>query len=194
MSGISKMRKTIFDAINTHKESVALFEESGAEVVLTAAEIIINCFNNHGCLYLCGNGGSAADCQHIAGEFTGRFRLERRALPAVALCTDTSVMTCIGNDYSLRDIFSRQVKALVNPDDVLWALSTSGESPNILSAAMSAREKGVKVISFTGKPESELERISHCCLCAMTSITSTAQEIHQIAYHIICELVEQYFV
>ena len=97
--------------------------------------MIIDSFESDGCVYLCGNGGSAADCQHIAGEFVGRFRRKRKPLPAVSLTTDTSIMTCIGNDYGYDDIFTRGVDALVKASDILWAFSTSGSSPNVISAA-----------------------------------------------------------
>jgi D-sedoheptulose 7-phosphate isomerase len=112
----------------------------------------------------------------------------------VALSTDTSVLTCIGNDYSFEDIFTRQVDALVKNVDILWAFSTSGSSMNVIAAAKSAKKKGAKVVAFTGKPKSELEKLADVCLCMASSQTSSAQEIHQLAYHIICNLVEQQFV
>ncbi len=117
--------------------------------------MIVKSLRAGGTIYLCGNGGSAADAQHIAGEFVGRFRAERRALPAVALSTDTSILTCIGNDYSFERVFARQVEALVRPGDVLWAFSTSGTSPNVLAAAEEARRKGARVIAFTGRAQQQ---------------------------------------
>lgn len=146
-----------------------------------------------GTLYLCGNGGSAADAQHIAGEFVGRFRTERRALPAVALSTDTSVLTCIANDYDYESIFARQVEALVREGDVLWAFSTSGTSANVLKAAEAARCKGARIIAFTGRSGSPLENLADLCLCADARATARSQEIHQLAYHIVCDLVERSF-
>ncbi len=187
------MNQTIKDAIELHKKLIAEFEATGVETVIQAAGIITDCFRRGGCVYLCGNGGSAADCQHIAGELIGRFRRQRRALPAVALSTDTSVITCIGNDYSFEQIFSRQVEALVEANDVLWAFSTSGTSPNIVAAAQLAKAKGAKIIAFTGRPGSTLEQIADLCLCVDTQWTSAAQEVHQLAYHIICDLIEQNF-
>lgn len=187
------MNKTVTDAIEIHKRLICEFESTGLDTVTKAAEMITDCIRKNGCIYLCGNGGSAADCQHIAGELTGRFKRERRALPAVALSTDTSVITCIGNDYSFEDIFSRQIEALVNADDILWAFSTSGSSANIIAAAKLAKQKGAKVIAFTGRADSELEKIADLCLCVDAPSTAAAQEIHQVAYHIICDLVEQNF-
>ncbi|HEW78937.1 MAG TPA: SIS domain-containing protein [Phycisphaerales bacterium] len=187
------MNQTIKDTIELHKKLIAEFEAAGVETVIQTASIITDCFRRGGCVYLCGNGGSAADCQHIAGELIGRFRRQRRALPAVALSTDTSVITCIGNDYSFEQIFSRQVEALVEADDILWAFSTSGSSPNIVAAAQLAKEKGAKIIAFTGRPGSTLEQIADLCLCVDTQWTSSVQEVHQLAYHIICNLIEQNF-
>jgi len=186
-------RQIITEAIETHRRMVAAFEASAGETVLAAAEMIVQSLRAGGTLYLCGNGGSAADAQHIAGEFVGRFRAERRALPAVALSTDTSILTCIANDYSFEQVFARQVEALVRPGDVLWAFSTSGTSPNVLQAAQAARRQGARVIAFTGRAKSPLEASADLCLCAEASLTARSQEIHQLAYHIICELVEQSF-
>ena len=147
--------------------------------------------SNDGFLYLCGNVGSAADCQHIAGEFVGRFRKERQALPAIAFTTDTSILTCIGNDYRFEDVFARQAEAMITNRDVLWVFSTSGTSKNILAAADVARRKGAKVIAFVGRQHSPLEQIADVCICAQCNLTSTSQEVHQLAYHIICNIVEQ---
>ena len=185
------MKNTVLEMIGTHKELLSAFETDGIETVITAANMITDSLKAGGCVCLCGNGGSAADAQHIAGEFIGRFRKDRKALPAIAFSTDTSVLTCIGNDYSFEDIFARQVEALTKENDILWAFSTSGSSANILKAAKLAKEKGSKVLAFTGKADSELEKISDICLCANSEQTSSSQEIHQLAYHIICNLVEK---
>jgi len=184
------MKQIVMDTIAAHKQHVATLESECVETLLAAAEMITASIRAGGCVYLCGNGGSAADAQHIAGEFVGRFRRERQALPAVALTTDTSVLTAIGNDYDYADIFARQVEALVGPDDVLWAFSTSGASANVLAAAKLAREKGAKVLAFTGRADSALQRLADVCVCVDAPTTSTAQEVHQLAYHIICDLVE----
>lgn len=187
------MKKIITEAIEEHKRLVGEFEATGAETITAIAEMVIESLSQNGCVYLCGNGGSAADCQHIAGEFVGRFRRERKPLPAVAFSTDTSVMTCIGNDYGFEDIFTRQVEAMVNAGDILWAFSASGSSPNVVAAAKLAKEKAAKVIAFTGRGDSELEKIADICLCADSKWTSSAQEIHMLAYHIICDLLDNKF-
>jgi D-sedoheptulose 7-phosphate isomerase len=184
-------RQVIQEAVETHRKMVAAFEASATGTIIAIAEMIVQSLRAGGTLYLCGNGGSAADAQHIAGEFIGRFRIERRALPAVALSTDTSVLTCIGNDYDFDRVFARQVEALAKPGDLLWAFSTSGTSPNVLQAAEAARRKGVRVIAFTGRANSKLQASADLCFCAEAALTARSQEIHQLAYHIICDLVEQ---
>jgi D-sedoheptulose 7-phosphate isomerase len=181
------------ETINDHKALVVQFERDGAAIVGRIAEMIAQSLTEGGTLYLCGNGGSAADAQHIAGEFVGRFRTERRALPAVALSTDTSVLTCIANDYNYESVFARQVEALVRKGDVLWAFSTSGTSANVLKAVEAARCKGARIIAFTGRGNSPLESMADLCLCADARATARSQEIHQLAYHIVCDLVERSF-
>jgi D-sedoheptulose 7-phosphate isomerase len=154
--------------------------------------MLIDCIKSGGCIYICGNGGSAADAQHIAAELVGRFVRERKGLPAVALTTDTSNLTSIANDYGFEHVFRRQVEALVDAGDVLWAFSTSGTSKNVLAAAKLAKEKGASVLVFTGKKDSPLEKLSDACIC-VEGPTATVQEIHQVAYHILCDLVEEAF-
>ena len=187
------IRKQIIETIETHKKMLAEFEESGIETVAAIAQAITRALEQNGTVYLCGNGGSAADAQHIAGELVGRFRRERKALAAVALSTDTSIITSIANDYAFENVFARQVEALVRKGDILWAFSTSGTSANIIAAVQSAKQKGAYVIAFTGKTDSKLEQIADICFCADSESTARSQEIHQLAYHIICDLVEQSF-
>jgi len=175
-----------------HQRLLTEFEAAGVETVIAAAEMIAKCFAKGGCLYLCGNGGSAADAQHIAGEFVGRFRKDRKALPAVALTTDTSVLTCIGNDFGFEDVFVRQVEVFVASSDVLWVFSTSGTSKNVVAAAEAARKKSATIIAFTGSRNTPLESLADICLTVEAPTTACAQEIHQLAYHIICDLVDQH--
>lgn len=184
------MDNVILKTINEHKSAVDNFKDNSIGVLKDIADILIKCLKQSGTVYLCGNGGSAADCQHIAGEFIGRFRVERNPLPAVAFSTDTSVITCIGNDYSFDDVFLRQAEALIKENDILWAFSTSGSSANVIKAVKKAKDNGAKIIAFTGKADSQLERISDICLCAVNPHTSTSQEIHMLAYHIICDLID----
>jgi len=173
------IKKQIIETIETHKKMTAEFETSGIEKVVSIAEAITKALEHNGTVYLCGNGGSAADAQHIAGELVGRFSRERKALAAVALTTDTSIITSI-----------RQVEALVREGDILWAFSTSGTSANVIAAVQSAKKKGAYVIAFTGSTDSNLEQIADICFCADAESTARSQEIHQLAYHIICDLVE----
>lgn len=168
-------------------------QESGVETIAAAAELIVKSLKEGGRVYICGNGGSAADAQHIASEFVGRFEHERKGLPAVALTTDTSLITSISNDYGYENIFVKQVEALVNKGDILWAISTSGSSENIVAAVESAKKKGASVLAFTGKTNSKLEKIADICLCAKSESTARSQEIHQLGFHIICGLVEKAF-
>ncbi len=179
--------------IAAHKAMVAQFEETGVTVLVQMAEMIVKAFEASNTLYLCGNGGSAADAQHVAGEFVGRFQTERRALPAVALSTDTSILTCVANDYDYESVFARQAEALIKPGDVLWAFSTSGTSANVLKAVEVARDRAARVLAFTGRRSSPLEDRADLCLCADAPRTARSQEIHQLAYHIICDLVERSF-
>ena len=184
------MKKIVIDRIETHKKLVARFESKCIESIIAIAEVLVKCLKNDGCIYICGNGGSAADAQHIASELVGRFERQRKGLAAVALTTDTSALTSIANDYGFEHIFRRQVEALVKPNDVLWSISTSGTSANIIDAAKSAKEKKATVVAFTGKADTTLEQIADVCLCIDAPNTAAAQEIHQLAYHIICDLVE----
>ena len=187
------MKNIISENIKAHKPTINHFEQNSIAIVEMIAKLIQEAFENGNQILLCGNGGSMADCQHIAGEFVGKFRKVRSPLPAIALSTDPSLTTCIGNDFSFEDIFSRQVEALGKKDDVLWAFSTSGTSPNVIAAVKMAKEKGLKVIGFTGKTNTPLEDLSDVCLCANSNKTNHSQEVHELAYHIICELIDEKF-
>ena len=187
------LKKQVIETIETHKKMVAELRASAIETLIAAAEAITKSLKQNGRVYICGNGGSAADAQHIAGELVGRFRRERRALAAVALSTDTSVITSIANDCGYENVFARQVEALVGEGDILWAISTSGSSANVIEAAELAKKKGATILAFTGKTNSKLQQIADICFCANDESTPRCQEIHQLAYHIICDLVEQSF-
>lgn len=185
------LEKTILETIDQNLEHVQKLKETSISKIASAAQIIVDSLKNGGCVYLCGNGGSAADCQHIAGEIVGRFRKERKAYAAVALTADASVLTCIANDYGYDDVFRRQLEGLAQKGDILWAFSTSGNSLSVIKAAKLAKEMGVKVIGFTGKSPNELETLCDVYVSANCLVTSTSQEVHMLAYHIICDLVEQ---
>ncbi|MCL1999926.1 MAG: SIS domain-containing protein [Planctomycetes bacterium] len=155
-----------------------IFEEIAGQLSLALA--------SDGKILLAGNGGSAADCQHLAGELVVRFRADRLALPAIALTVDTSVLTACLNDFGPEMVFSRQVEAIGREGDVFWAFSTSGNSRNILTACESARQKGMKVIGFTGQDGGILSKVSHLCFQAPSNITSHIQECHIAVGHMMC--------
>jgi D-sedoheptulose 7-phosphate isomerase len=181
---------TIRRHIEAHRSALVAFERDTAPGIPAVFDLIAGTIRSGGTIWLCGNGGSMADAQHIAGELAGRYRRNRRPLPAQALSTDSAQLTCIGNDYSFGEIFARPLEALGRPGDLLWALSTSGRSPNVLAAARKAREMGIGVLAFTGQPGSPLQELSDLCLCAGSADTARAQELHQLAYHIICDLID----
>src|SRR6476469_10349407 len=144
-----------------------------------------------GTLFFCGNGGSAADAQHMATEYVVRYMRNRRAYPALALTTDTSLLTAAGNDIGFENVFARQVEALARPGDLLIIHSTSGNSPNVLRAAEAARAKGVKVLSFSARDGGALRALSDHNVVIPTTRTDRAQELHLCIQHIICDVVEQ---
>jgi D-sedoheptulose 7-phosphate isomerase len=155
------------------------------------AETITQAFQDGHKLLIAGNGGSAADAQHIAGEFLSRFNFDRNPLPAIALTTDSSVLTAIGNDYGFDRTFERQVRGLGKPGDVFIAISTSGRSPNVIAALKAAREVGLTTIGFTGSgANGVMQPLCDHCLAAPSAETPLIQQIHIVAAHAICGLVE----
>jgi D-sedoheptulose 7-phosphate isomerase len=157
---------------------------------LAIADAITAAMRKGGKLLLAGNGGSAGDAQHIAGEFLSRLNFDRNPLPAIALTTDTSVLTAIGNDYGYDKVFERQVRGLARPGDVLIAISTSGRSPNIMAALKAAREMDVVTVGFTGEGKREMNALCDLTLAAPSASTPQIQQIHIVAAHAICGLVE----
>ena len=141
-------------------------------------------------ILICGNGGSAADSQHMAAEFVGRFVKERQSLPALALTVDTSLLTAVGNDYGFDCVFSRQVEGLGQEGDVLIAISTSGNSANVVKAVKTAKEKGIYVIALTGENGGILAKGSDLCLAVPSQVTARIQEMHIMIIHMICEIAE----
>lgn len=141
-------------------------------------------------IMFCGNGGSAADSQHWAAEIVGRFQKEREGMPAIALTTDTSIITAIANDYGYNKIFARQVEALGREGDVLVGISTSGNSANVVAAIAEAKARGIKTIGFTAIGGGEMAEICDVCLVIPTKVTARAQEVHEVIGHILCEIVE----
>lgn len=176
------------------EESAALVSRAGreeADAVRRMAGIVIKSLRKGGALLVCGNGGSAADAQHIAGELVGRFLKERGPLRCIALSTDTSVLTAIGNDYGYDEVFARQVAAHGRKGDVLLAISTSGNSPNILKAVEKAKRLKMKVIALSGKGGGGLARAADVCITVPSGISPRIQEVHGTIGHILCGLVEK---
>ena len=167
------------------------FFQENADAVVAVALLIGETFRRGNKIFIFGNGGSAADAQHIAAEFVNRFLFDRPPLPAIALTTDTSILTSVGNDADFSCIFSRQLEALGSKGDIAWGITTSGRSPNVIKGLRKAREMGMATIGFTGKDGGEaLRLVDHGLNCASSS-TPRIQEVHITAGHIICELVER---
>jgi D-sedoheptulose 7-phosphate isomerase len=164
--------------------------EQNQESLIRAATMIVDAFNNENKLMLFGNGGSAADAQHIAAEFVNRFIIERPPLPAMALTTDTSILTSVGNDYTFDDVFSKQIKALGMEGDVAWGMSTSGNSVNVVEALIVARERGLRTICMTGANTGKMAEVAQVLLRVDAENTARIQECHITMAHIICELVD----
>ena len=167
--------------------------KNNRESLIRAATLIVDAFNNESKLMIFGNGGSAADAQHIAAEFVNKFMIERPPLPAMALTTDTSILTSVGNDVStstFEEIFSKQIKALGMEGDVAWAISTSGQSANVLEALMVARDRGLRTIGMTGSSGGKMSEVVQVLLEVDATNTARIQECHITMAHIICELVD----
>ena len=170
------------------KEAVAREKIGEIEAI---AELIIDTYRHGGKVVLLGNGGSAADAQHLAGELVGRFLRERQALPAIALGTNTSTLTALANDYSYDVVFSRQVEALVAEKDVVVGISTSGDSPSVVKAIELAKQKGAKTVGLTGGSGGRLVEVADLALVVPSGSTPRIQEAHITIGHIICEMVEK---
>lgn len=186
------MRQMILGEIHAHLESAQKME-SLAEDLQKAAQMAINTLKNGGKILLCGNGGSAADSQHIAAELTGRYKKERKGLCAIALTTDTSALTAIGNDYGYDFVFSRQVEALARSGDLLLGISTSGNSKNVLNALQVAREMGCQTLGFSGRKGGEMRNLCDVLLISPSNDTPRIQEMHILMGHILCDLIERAF-
>jgi len=186
-------KPNISDLIRRSVAAIAAMSPACIESIDRVAAMLIEAFSSGKKVLICGNGGSAADAQHIAGELAGHFQRERRPLPAMALSTDTSVLTAIANDYSFEEVFARQVQAAGEANDVLWAISTSGNSPNVLAAARAARGIGMKVVAFTGVGGGKLAGLADVALKAPADVTWLIQQCHQVAYHAVCEIIDAAF-
>ncbi|GAB1231883.1 phosphoheptose isomerase [Ferrigenium sp. UT5] len=187
---LTKRIRTHFDdsaAVKLHSKTVL------AEPIARAAQAMVDCFMHDGKVLACGNGGSAADCQHFAAELINRFEIERPGLPAVALTTDSSVLTAIANDYDYRHIFAKQVRALGMQGDVLIAISTSGNSPSVVEAIHAAHERGMRVVALTGNDGGQIAPLlleKDFNLCVPAKRTARIQEVHLLTLHCLCDVID----
>jgi D-sedoheptulose 7-phosphate isomerase len=186
----SRIDTIIEDALKESLKVKEAFVGKNSDTLIDLAHTISRAFKHGKKLMLCGNGGSAADAQHIAAEFVNRLQRERQPLPALALTTDTSIITSIANDYGYDEVFSKQIEALGVKGDILLAISTSGSSGNIVSAIHAAREKGLYTAGFTGGDGGQMGPLVDLILMVESDRTTRIQEVHILAGHIVCELVE----
>lgn len=180
--------------VNAFSEHVDVVERTLRECSSEIEKLIsvaIETLKSGGKIAFIGNGGSAADSQHLAAEFVGRFARNRFPLPALALTTDTSILTALGNDFGFESVFSRQVEALLEKGDLLIAISTSGNSPNVIKAVLKAKEMGVKVVGLTGKSGGKLKDICDVSIVVPSDSTPRIQEVHILIGHVLCEEVEK---
>jgi D-sedoheptulose 7-phosphate isomerase len=184
------VEKIIQEALQESIRAKEEFISQNISNLMLLAQKIVSAFNNDRKLMICGNGGSAADAQHLAAEFVNRFILERPPLPALALTTDTSILTSIGNDYSFEEVFSKQIKALGQEGDVLLAISTSGNSANVLAAVKAARKQGIYAAGLLGNDGGKLADMMDLALVVRHSLTPRIQEVHIFCGHIVCQLVD----
>ena len=185
------MRELVKSTLEEHRQVVEKMAALEVEIA-SAGELCGHALVKGHRIFLCGNGGSAADAQHIAAELIGRFVNDRRALPAIALTTDTSALTAIGNDYGYDEVFSRQVEGLCREGDVLIAISTSGNSGNVLKAVDRAHRAGASVIGLSGKSGGALDSKCDVSLVVPSDVTARIQEMHIVIGHLICALVEEH--
>jgi D-sedoheptulose 7-phosphate isomerase len=181
------------DILSVFKEhqSVIATLDSLIPALEKSVEIITRSLKSNGTVFWMGNGGSAAEAQHMAAELIGRFKKERAALASIALSTDSSILTCLSNDYNFDIVFSRQLEALCKPQDIVIGLSTSGNSKNILQGIETAKRKGAYTIGFTGHEGGKLKEIADSCFVVPSTNTARIQEAHQLLCHTLCECVEE---
>ena len=193
MNEIMKMKNFEKQIKKTFEESQKIIKKSQNLTLKIdkSVNIILSSLREGGKIIIFGNGGSAADAQHMSAEFIGRFILERKSIPSLALTTDSSILTSIGNDYKFEDIFSRQCESLVNENDIVIAISTSGNSPNIIKAVKTCIKKNAKIIALTGNDGGKLKKLCSILLNIPSKETPRIQEGHRTIIHIICELVEK---
>ena len=187
------MINTIKEEFSSHLEIINNVIGSMEQDIEKASEIIVDALKNGNKVLLCGNGGSAADAQHIAAELTGRYKTERRGLPGIALTTDTSALTAIGNDYGYDRVFDRQVESLANNGDVIIGISTSGNSKNVISALKLGQELGCKTVGLTGRDGGAMNDVCNINLIVPSNNTPRIQEMHILFGHTICQIIDNNF-
>jgi D-sedoheptulose 7-phosphate isomerase len=185
------MIQEITSQLAAHQEVIASIEREMPLQIAEMVKVMVDTFKNGGKLLVMGNGGSAADAQHFVAEIVGRFKMERRGLPAIALSTDTSILTAIGNDYGFDRVFRRQVEALAVAGDLIVGISTSGNSPNIMQALELAREKGCRTVGLLGRDGGVIKDVCDLALVVPTNDTPRVQEGHITIIHIVCDLLEK---
>lgn len=185
------MKKIIESEFTSHLETIQKVIETMSEPLEKASQIAIDTLKNGNKILLFGNGGSAADAQHIAAELTGRYKTERRGLPGIALTTDTSALTAIGNDYGYDRVFDRQVESLAQNGDLLIGISTSGNSKNVINAFKIGKEIGCKIIGFSGRDGGEMNNYCDVNLVVPSNDTPRIQEMHILFGHTICQLIDE---
>jgi len=183
----TKIRNQIQESIRL-KQSLS---DELMEAMATVARQMVSCLQQGGKIAFCGNGGSAADSQHLAAELVGRYKRERKSWPAIAFTTNTSILSAIGNDYGFERIFARQVEGLLAKGDILMGISTSGNSGNILNAFQTAKEKNITTVAMTGVGGGKMKDVSDLLLAVPSSDTPRIQEVHIMIGHILCDLVEE---
>lgn len=185
------MISEITSQLAAHRDIITRIEQDLSPQIAEMVTLLVETFSHGGKLLVMGNGGSAADAQHFVAEIVGRFKLERRGLPAVALSTDTSIITAIGNDYGFDKIFRRQVEALAAPGDLIVGISTSGNSPNILQALELGRDMGCRTVGLLGKDGGDIKDVCLLALIVPSNDTPRIQEGHITIIHIVCDLLEK---
>ncbi|MBW2409898.1 MAG: D-sedoheptulose 7-phosphate isomerase [Deltaproteobacteria bacterium] len=184
------MKQLILDILEKSLQVKRRYIEGNIDTIITCADMMAACISSGNKILIFGNGGSAADAQHLAAEFVNRFKIERPPLAAIALTADTSLLTSIGNDYHFDDIFSKQIEGLGNTNDIAWGFSTSGNSANVIKAIQAAKSRGLKTIAMTGRG-GELAACADQVISAESDDTPRIQEAHITIGHILCELVDR---
>lgn len=185
----TRIKNIISQSIDIKEKLIA--DEVILNSVIEVSDVIRKSIENNGKILICGNGGSASDALHIAGEFLGRFQKERRSLPSIALNADVATMTAIANDYGYSEVFKRQVEGLMNPQDILIGISTSGNSVNVLEAIKKANELGGYTFALLGRDGGDISKVAANSIIVPSDVTARIQECHILIAHIICEIVEE---